>query len=172
MTYLALPRPSANRVYGAAAPSLLGAELRFMAAALFGDLVADDRVVRLGGVDYVELEVRGGDGHLGADELAVLSNASGLYALFERRGDDHLRPVEVTPLRRHDDDVVTIQRYAGKTNEQFTHLLVNVTLAAAGDAFRRALDGGAVTLLDPLAGRGTTLNQAVLYGLDCWGVEA
>lgn len=168
MTYLVLPRASANRVYGAGAASLLGAELVFLDRCLGHGTVGDHRVVDIGGVEYVELDTGGRD--LGDDEVAVLANGSGVHALFRSRGA-LLEPLPVRPLRRQDDDIVSIQRYSGKTNEQFTRLLVNVTLAAAGDAFPRLLRGDRAALVDPLAGRGTTLNQAVVYGLDGYGVE-
>jgi tRNA G10 N-methylase Trm11 len=74
-------------------------------------------------------------------------------------------------VRRHDDDITTIQRYVGKTNEALTHLLVNLALAAAGAAFGRVIAGEPVRLLDPACGRGTTLNRAVVYGMDAVGIE-
>ena len=76
------------------------------------------------------------------------------------------------PLRRldrFDDDLLTILKYPGKTNEQFTKLLLNVTLASsafAGEPGRRRL-----AVLDPLCGRGTTLNQALMYGFDAYGAD-
>jgi tRNA G10 N-methylase Trm11 len=73
------------------------------------------------------------------------------------------------PLARFDDDLITIPKYAGKTNEQFTKLLLNLTLLASASA-DRMLDGR-LTVLDPLCGRGTTLNQALMYGYDAIGIE-
>jgi hypothetical protein len=154
-TFVALPPASTNRVYGASRYDLAAAELSFV-------LGAAVEPVRLGGLDYLSFDLDNLD-------VGVLSNLSGVHALFERHGD-LLRPVEVTPLQRCDDDLVTIPRYAGKTNEHFTKLLVNVTLAAAG-AWPRVLAGETVTLLDPVCGRGTTLGQAMVYGLDAWGIE-
>ena len=40
-----------------------------------------------------------------------------------------------------DDDLVTIQRYAGRTNEAFTHLLVNLALSAGGGTMARRAPG-------------------------------
>jgi tRNA G10 N-methylase Trm11 len=77
--------------------------------------------------------------------------------------------VALTPLARYDSDLITIPKYAGKTNEQFTKLLLNLTLLASASA-PRMLDGG-ITVCDPLCGRGTTLNQALMYGYDAIGVE-
>ncbi|RZQ59774.1 TRM11 family SAM-dependent methyltransferase [Amycolatopsis suaedae] len=151
--YAILVYPSANRVYTDSAPELLAAELAVFGDALGVPLTAEP--ARLGGVDYVRF---GTDRPLGERELALLSNTSALYALFEVTGE-LLRPVPITPLARFDDDLLTIQKYSGKTNELFTRLLVNVTALAAGATLDRPL-----RLLDPLCGRGTTLNQAMMYG--------
>jgi len=167
-TYALLPRASANRVYAETALQLVAAELRFLGERLLDGLVVDVTESRLGGVDYLLVDC--GARSLDPFAVAVLSNLSSLHALFERRGDA-LVPVDITPRALVDDDITTIQRYSGKTNEQFTHLLVNVTLAAASGGFARLLDDAPVRLLDPLCGRGTSLNQAVVYGLDAYGVE-
>jgi tRNA G10 N-methylase Trm11 len=77
--------------------------------------------------------------------------------------------VPLRRLDRYDDDLLTILKYQGKTNEQFTKLLLNVTLASsdlAGAAGSRRL-----CVLDPLCGRGTTLNQALMYGFDAHGAD-
>ena len=80
-------------------------------------------------------------------------------------------PVSIAPLQVLDEDLVTIQRYAGKTNEAFTHLLVNLALASGGDAMTRLLAGERLRLLDPACGRGTSLNRAALYGMDAFGID-
>jgi SAM-dependent methyltransferase len=162
-----LLRPSANRVYGTAAPGLGLGELAVLDELVLGGVLTGTQVTELGGVPYLVGDV---DGPLDPAVVEVLSNLSGLHALFEVEGDV-LRPVAVRPLRRHDDDVLTIQRYVGKTNEALTHLLVNLALAAGPGTFRRVLDGARVRLLDPACGRGTTLNRAIVYGLDAVGVE-
>ena len=62
---------------------------------------------------------------------------------------------------------MTIPKYQGKTNEQFTRLLLNVTVAALRGPHTVPLD-----ILDPLSGRGTTLETAWLMGHNGYGVEA
>jgi SAM-dependent methyltransferase len=155
-----LPKASSNRVYGDAAPALLAAELAVVAG-LGGE------VHRLGGVDYVVAEAAG---DLDAGRVALLSNLSGVHAVFERR-DELLRPLDVDPVRRQDDDVTTIQRYQGKTNESFTHLLVNLALAAGDGGFGRLQEDRPLRLLDPACGRGTTLNRGIVYGMDAVGLD-
>ena len=161
--YALLLAPSANRVYADQAGRLSQAELAAFAPVLSGPLEEID-ATHLGGVEYLTF-----DGDLQPRDVAYLSNLSAAYALYERVQDDLLRPVELTPLARYDSDLITIPKYAGKTNEQFTKLLLNLTLLASASA-RRMLDGGLV-VGDPLAGRGTTLNQALMYGYDAVGVE-
>jgi hypothetical protein len=102
----------------------------------------------------------------------VLSNLSATYALFEINDDGAtLRPLPMEPLACFESDLLTIQRYSGKTNEQFTHLLVNVATAVSAAAHERSRQGLPVRLLDPVAGRGTTLNRGLMYGFDVAGLD-
>jgi SAM-dependent methyltransferase len=157
--------PSANRVYAGASVDLVRAELAVFNAAVLGGALSDAAPIELGGVPYLEFA---------ADELSpravsFLANVSVCYALFELAGNGSLRPADLHRLDRYDDDLITIQKYQGKTNEQFTKLLLNVTLMAsafAGDMLDRKL-----AVLDPLCGRGTTLNQALMYGFDAAGID-
>jgi hypothetical protein len=189
--YCVLLQPAANRVYARSAPSLGRAELALLDEfGLHGRLGAVTEE-RRGGVPYLTFAVGGGTA-LTADEVAVVSNLSCLYALFELDDVDRLRPVELERLDRWDDDLLTIQRYGGKTNEQLTKLLVNLALVvgsggnalggtsrlptpadvAARSTTDRPTRTARLRLLDPLCGRGTTLNQVVLYGLDAVGLDA
>jgi SAM-dependent methyltransferase len=161
--YAMLLAPSANRVYADQAGRLAVAELAAFSAVLCAPL-ADAAETEIGGVRYLTFA-----GSLTPRDVAYLSNLSAAYALFERVEPDLLRPLALTPLARYDSDLITIPKYAGKTNEQFTKLLLNLTLLAS-EAAGRMLDGP-VTVLDPLCGRGTTLNQALMYGYDGIGVE-
>ncbi|HET6505037.1 MAG TPA: SAM-dependent methyltransferase [Amycolatopsis sp.] len=159
--YAILVYPAANRVYADASPALLRAELAAFGAALAGQ-PAEVAERSMGGVGYVTFSTAA---PLSEKDIALLSNLSSLYALFELEGE-LLRPVPVTPLDRFDSDLLTIQKYSGKTNELFTKLLVNVTVLSTVDGF-----GGTPLVLDPLCGRGTTLSQAMMYGFDATGVD-
>ncbi|MFC4020828.1 TRM11 family SAM-dependent methyltransferase [Micromonospora sp. GCM10011542] len=162
--YALLILPAANRVYARSAVDLTVAELE-----IFGRFALDGRIGELdtatvGGASYVTFA---GDG-LTERDVALLGNLSSGYALFEFVGE-LLRPVEWSRLDRYDDDLLTIQKYPGKTNEQFTKLLLNVTLLAS--AWAGELTSRRFRVLDPLCGRGTTLNQALMYGFDAAGVD-
>jgi len=160
--YALLLAPSANRVYADQAGRLASAELAAFRPALSSD-ISEIELEVIGGVEYLAFS-----GSLSAGDVSYLSNLSSAYALFERV-EDLLRPVLLTPLARYDSDLITIPKYAGKTNEQFTKLVLNLTVLASASA-DRMLDGH-LTVLDPLCGRGTTLNQALMYGYDAVGVE-
>lgn len=164
--YAILVFPAANRVYAESSRRLMRAELAvFSEAALDGKLHAFGEP-KLGGVDYLTFAT---PEPLSAEDLAMLANTSSLYALFEVVDEELLRPVALSPLDRFDSDLMTIQKYAGKTNEVFTKLLVNVTCLALDEP--RSMLAHPLRLLDPLCGRGTTLNQAMMYGFDAAGID-
>ncbi|ROT29806.1 TRM11 family methyltransferase [Micromonospora sp. HM5-17] len=162
--YALLIHPSSNRVYADASVALTRAEL-----AVFNRAVLDGRLTRLsettiGGVRYVTFSAD----RLTDRDTAFLANLSAMYALFEVV-DGLLRPVELRRLDRFDDDLLTIPKYPGKTNEQFTKLLLNVTLLSSD--FAAEMPVRRFRVIDPLCGRGTTLNQALMYGFHAAGVD-
>ena len=162
--YALLVLPAANAVYAEAAPWLTRVELGvFNTAALDGRLT-DIAEATLGGVPYVRFSAEA----LDQGDIALISNLSSLYALFELEGGA-LRPMEIRPLDRLPGDLITIQRYKGKTNPYFTKLLLNVTLMALDRP--RDMTARKLKVMDPLCGRGTTLNQALMYGYDAAGMD-
>jgi hypothetical protein len=163
-SYALLVAPSANRVYTDAAVQLTIAELEVLGSTVLDGGIQELAPMQLAGLPYVGFSAA----DLSPSEIAVISNASSLYALFERVGA-LLCPVELAPLAHFDDDLITIPKYAGKTNEQFTKLLLNVTVASS--AWGSSLVDGQLSVLDPLVGRGTTLNQAMVYGYDVAGID-
>ena len=157
--HLILLAPSANRVYASEANRLVAAELKVMLGAHDHPTIEP---VTLAGIGYLAL----GTGALDEHIVSALGRLSGFYAAFQRSAD-RLLPIEVATPDLFDDDLVTIPKYPGKTNEQFTRLLINITLASM-----RRPSSGSVSMLDPLCGRGTTLSAAMMLGCNAAGVEA
>jgi hypothetical protein len=163
-SYAALVYPSANRVYADASAALLIAELRVFDRAVLGGRITDLAESTLGGAPCVTFVAP----ELGDDDVALLSNLSVLYALFGVEGE-LVRPITLHRLDVFDSDLLTIQKYSGKTNELFTKLVLNVTVLSTdrpGDYLKERL-----RVLDPMCGRGTTLNQAMMYGYDAAGLD-
>ncbi len=157
--HLVLLAPSSNRVYAGAADALVAAELRIL---LGGAASVEVQPVDLAGVGYLAVGAHDLDDAVGR----ALGRLSATFAVYRREGD-LLRPVPVERPDRFDDDLVTIPKYPGKTNEQFTRLLTNVTMASMTRP-----DDGALSVLDPMCGRGTTLSTALILGHDAAGVES
>ena len=174
--YLALLAPSGNRVYAGDAPAIAAAELSVLAAQTGVVLSGEPSPVSVAGVTYlgVELEGDAADGSDGADAdrlVALVARLAGVHALFGREGE-LLRPVLLPATTCLDDDLLTIPKYPGKTNEQLTHTLLTLTLAATAWPEAAVLGQRPFRVLDPLAGRGTTLSWALALGHDAIGVEA
>jgi hypothetical protein len=157
--HLILLAPSANRVYASEADRLVAAELKILLGAHDHPPIVP---VNLAGIEYLAVA----EDSLDEQVMWALGRLSGFYAVFQRE-HDRLLPIEVSTPDLFDDDLVTIPKYPGKTNEQFTRLLINVTLASM-----RRPTGGPVSILDPLCGRGTTLSTAMTLGCNAAGVEA
>lgn len=164
--YAVLVRESSNRVFATSAPALLAAEVQAIGRHLTHG-VSDVSRRELGGLSYVLFATE----DLDANDVFILSNLALGRGVFEQTDGAALLPVDATPLECFESDIITIQRYVGKTNEQFTHLLVNLALAESMAAHERATAGETVSLLDPVAGRGSTLNRGLVYGFDVAGIE-
>ena len=171
---LVLRAPSANRVYAQAAGALARAEAHWVLGAHLG---AAPRVRErtVGGMGALEVQP---DDDAPTDTLGrllgSLSSALGVLDVVEQSAPAAsaaplLCPRELPAVLHHPADLETILRYPGKTNEQFTALLIN--LAAALSTRRAGLLDGTLSLLDPLCGRGTTLNRALRLGLSPVGAE-
>lgn len=147
-----LVSPLARGAYFDAYLDVARAELR---AHLPGVDVASHRV---GGLDLFAVE---------ADEAALpaLARLSFIQGVFLEDAAGGLVPLELEPGFLLPEALVFGAKYQGKTNELMTQLAINLGLRYC------ATDRSEMTLLDPLAGRGTTLLWGLRYGLDATGIE-
>lgn len=150
--YRVLINPGHNRVYYESAKKLALAEL-CICTGVKGELVT------VGGVDYIEFETSDI-----VDILQTLSRLSFTYAVFELVGD-LLRPIEPIISDEIGADINNVLKYQGKTNEQFTLMMLNIARANLIEISSR------LKLIDPMAGRGTTLFEGLRQGMDCYGIE-
>lgn len=161
-TYLILLSPGHNRVYFQSAQALALAELQCVAQRMQQPLLSQD-AVEIAGIAYIRFKT---EQPLQAADLQKLSRLSFCYALFEAVSDGLLRPVERVTGYAMDEGLSRILKYTGKTNELFTRMMLNVAHACSDFA-----DGSGIALLDPVAGKGTTLYEALIAGYDAAGIE-
>ena len=138
---------------------------------LLGPQISDGIIpIRLGGQDYLRFEIANlDDAPLSA--LANLSMTDAYFTHYDSIGGEpgpFLKPLEITANRFLPESLVATRRYRGKTNEVFTQFMCN--LARYSSAYSTT-DWRHLTLLDPLAGGGTTLFVGLMLGADVAGVE-
>ncbi len=109
--------------------------------------------------------------HVQLAELETLATVAGVFDYFDQLGDVEgplLRPLETPFSPFLPADLISTRRYTGKTNELFTHFLVNLAKFSSDFA---DVDWSKLHVFDPLAGGGTTLFTALVLGAHAAGVE-
>ena len=119
-----------------------------------------------GTLDFIEFNLD--QKELTPPQLDRLLKLSWVQALFYVKiiGDDCFLKVETQSAQfKQSTALVWGSKYRGKTHELVTQLALNLALACSDHQQKK------VTLLDPMAGRGTSLLWAARYGIDAYGVE-
>lgn len=165
MNYLILQHPGHNRVYYNAADKLALAELK-IACSRFSVSCTEIKIREIEGVRYLEFSTTD---DLGIDDLNLLSKLSFVFALFRLEiinGKVFLSPIQKTKYEYLNPKISTLLKYQGKTNELFTKMMLNVALLSSDFDY-----SDKITMLDPVAGKGTTLFEAAVYGMNSYGIE-
>ncbi len=159
--YAILANPGHNRIYFESALTIGCAELSAMLHAQgveFTDVAQRDIGVPAA-ICFTTQEA------LSEKALQAISASSLYYAIFELVENGLLKPL--TPLSpfTFPEGMSQILRYTGKTNEQFTRLMINLAASAANTNSEK------LCLMDPMCGKGTTLYEGLIRGYDVVGVE-
>jgi len=163
MVYAILFNPGHNRVYFETSLRLSVSEFTIVAQKLSTECT-DVRRQNIRGIDYLTFQA--GD-ELSQSDIELLSDLSFVYALFEierMNGELYLKPLESKKETFVDESMSAILKYTGKTNELFTRMMINI-------AFCSQDSRGEIRLLDPIAGKGTTLYEGYMRGFDVYGIE-
>ena len=160
-TYAILCHPQALKIYKQDASAILSSELKAVAEA--ADIKIQDAELKdIAGVSYLSFSC----GNEPADVfISALARLSGFFALFEVRSD-MLLPKQADAGYTFTQNMPALLNYQGKTNELFTRLMINLAQSVCA-----ANTEGAKTLLDPVAGKGTTLYDAMMLGYNAVGIE-
>jgi len=159
MTYALMKNPAHTRVSFQDSDALAVNELTVLAQNMNAK---DIRIMQIGCLPYVLFDC---EQTLSESEICTLSRLSFVYAIFELQGD-MLKPVALNANYFIDSELSSILKYQGKTNELFTRLMLNLA------QFYVKTPPDILNILDPLAGKGTTLYEALIQGHNAYGVEA
>ena len=159
--YAILCHPQAIKAYKEDAGRIFLNELKAIAKGMDTD-AGDSSFDTIAQVPYIIFEC---ENEPPKSFFSGIARHSAFYAAFEVRGEA-LLPQEAEPGYIFNENMPSLLNYQGKTNEYFTRLMLNLAISACGTN-----PGGKLSLLDPVAGKGTTLYDALMMGHDAYGIE-
>ena len=192
--------PGHSRVYFKSSQKLAASEFSIVSQKLSAPVLKVEYKI-IAGLEYFTFSVESiltpGD----LDIVSGLSFVYALFELAAHDGAGCLLPIAKSDYCFVDEGISSILKYTGKTNELFTRMLINVayysqdcaneaaygsqdglqdgarevvygSLDGANEAAYGSLDSmREVRLLDPVAGKGTTLYEGLIKGFNVYGVE-
>jgi hypothetical protein len=159
--YLILRNPGHNRIYYMQAENLALAELK-ICSQRFSNEPLEIKAINIGGISYLSFALVN---QINQADLLLISRLSFFFALFQKQGD-LLKPIASFSYQAVPFRIAEILKYPGKTNELFTKMMLNVAMLSCKSDLEEPIQ-----LLDPVAGRGTTLFESLVYGYDSYGIE-
>ncbi|MEA1959769.1 MAG: DNA methylase [Bacillota bacterium] len=159
--YVILANPGHNRIYFDTALRIAASELK----AISGIYDMEIGEIEEGIIGVPHSICFSTEKALKEEDYRALGFSSIYYALFEIVEGGLLRPIVVPDFHTFPESMVQILKYNGKTNEQFTRLMVNLALSACKTGSDK------ITLFDPMCGKGTTLYEGFIRGFDVKGIE-
>lgn len=159
--YAILCHPQALKTYKENAGNIFINEFIATAKALDTEINAIS-FTDIAGISYLMVETQKEPSDAFFSKMARLSF---FFALFEKKGE-MLLPKHANPNYIFQQNMPALLNYRGKTNEFFTRLMINLALSACGTETQ-----GRKALLDPVAGKCTTLHDALMLGINAYGIE-
>ena len=163
-SYLVLQDPGHNKVYFEQSKQLAIAELT-LTCDKFIESCTDIGIVKIAQIRYLSFK---SSSSLNPTSLELLSRMSFAFALYELKisdGKELLFPISKSFIPTVDPKISSILKYPGKTNELFTRMMINIAQLTGKPS------KGTPRLFDPIAGRGTTLYEGMIYGFNVTGME-
>ncbi|NLI20516.1 MAG: hypothetical protein GX418_03125 [Clostridiales bacterium] len=160
MQFALLVKSHANARYAQSLLKLAARESECLLSAL--GIRARVTVETIAGTPFLMLETEA----LGEEAWAHLSRHSAVSLAAVRNGE-WLRPLTLRPPAYLEPDLAQVLKYKGKTNADFTSMMLNCARSASAFALSRE----PLSVLDPLCGKGTTLFCALQQGDCAVGIE-
>jgi len=162
MKYGILRYPHQNKRYFESTKVLLECEFEIMMSAMEIEVI-NAKYDELNGIELYCFEIEDLSGTVQEALLKLSSN----FILFAIK-DGLLLPMNDEKKTYFKEDLSSILKYSGKTNEDFTAMMINVGVFSS--KFDRSFNKP-LKILDPMCGRGTTLYQGLIMGHNVSGVE-
>lgn len=159
--YALLLNPGHNRVYYKSSQQLSVAEFSILAQ-IMDCAPSNIHIEQIAGVHYL---VFSSVQTLGLDDLNRIARLSFVFALYQIEAS-LLYPIPLPQVDLTELNISSLFKYTGKTNELFTRMMINVAVSSCKMAAPKR-----ICLLDPIAGKGTTLFEGISMGFDCCGIE-
>ena len=163
--YAILATSSHNRVYFESSKKLALCELTVALSKMSVECV-EPTSFELANIFYLGFSA---SDSLSETDLKIMSKLSFCYAIFEVIEADEkklLSPVAKSNYEYINPSISSILKYQGKTNEVFTRMLLNIAMLST-----EFYNDDDINLLDPIAGKGTTLYEGLVAGYNCYGIE-
>ncbi len=160
--------PQRSTQYSQLARELAVSEFRL---STLRDKLIDCTLVDLTGIAYVKSRFTNDLNTKELEELGRFAMTSAHFESFDALDGmvgPFLRPFATGFRPCFPPEFVSARRYRGKTNELLTQFMCNLARASSGYASVPWTD---LRVFDPLAGGGTTLFTALLFGAEAAGVE-
>lgn len=162
MKYGILRYPHQNKRYFESTSTLLINEFSIMADALELQ-ISELKYEEIGGIEILTFECE----MLEDRTLKAVHGLSAGFVLFKFENDAMI-PMNEGKSTYFKKDISSILKYSGKTNEDFTGMMLNVGIFSS--KFAKDFEGP-LNILDPMCGRGTTLYEGLIRGHNVSGVE-
>lgn len=163
--YILLQHPGHNKVYYQQSTNIAISEL-ILASNKFQHQLTNICPKEIANIRYLSFNY---PEELVSTEIEIIAKQSYVFAFYEVVNNDTnklLNPIILPKWNYIDSKISSLLKYGGKTNELFTKMMINVALLASDYNYNDDIN-----ILDPIAGRGTTLYEAAVYGYNAYGVE-
>ncbi len=170
MFYAILYHPGHNRVYFETAQKLALYEFEIAASAL-SCTWSNLQNQTICNNSYLTFET---ETPLSQNDIKIISRLSFVYAVFAVEkicGGNYFLPIEMQCDYFTDESISMILKYTGKTNEIFTRMLINIAYFSQKNITEKISGGENINILDPVAGKGTTIYEGIMRGYNSYGIE-
>ncbi|HNW87074.1 MAG TPA: hypothetical protein PLP25_02515 [Candidatus Limiplasma sp.] len=160
MQFALLVKSHANVRYAQSLLKLATLECKCLLYAF--NATAEVRVEMLGGSPFLILETE----EMDEEHWGYLSRHSAISFAAVKQ-EEWLRPLPLKPPAYLEPDLAQVLKYKGKTNADFTAMMLHCARSASAFAFTQT----PLTVMDPVCGRGTSLFCALEEGDCAIGIE-